>query len=44
VTFSDGETGDDAQEFRRTFRALVERENGQLGHPGGGCLERTFFN
>jgi hypothetical protein len=44
VTFSDGETGDDAKTFRATFRWLVEQADGALGHPGGGCLERSPLN
>ncbi len=40
VTFETGETGNDARQARRRFRAIVERERGILGHPGGGCLER----
>ncbi len=40
VTFESGETGDDASESRRTFREIVTRERGTLGHPGDGCLER----
>ena len=41
VTFSIGESGDDARKARREFRAIVKRERGELGHPGDGCLERT---
>ncbi|HEV2060536.1 MAG TPA: hypothetical protein VGR11_14365 [Solirubrobacteraceae bacterium] len=43
VTFVTGETGDDAREARQTFRAIVKREGGRLGHPGNGCLERGPF-
>ena len=39
VTFETGETGDDAH----TFRKIVEREDGELGHPGTGCLEQAPF-
>lgn len=40
VTFTTGESGDDADESRRAFGAIVARERGRLGHPGDGCLER----
>lgn len=43
VTFTTGESGDDADERRRTFGAIVARERGRLGHPGDGCLERGRF-
>jgi hypothetical protein len=42
VTFSDGETGEDAREFRETFEEVVVRENG-VGEQGG-CTERTPFD
>lgn len=41
VTFDTGETGSDASEHREAFREIVRREGGTLGHPGGGCVERT---
>jgi hypothetical protein len=41
VTFTTGESGDDADELRRAFAGIVERQRGTLGHPGDGCLERT---
>ena len=45
VTFSDGETGDDARKFRAVFHELVDQEGGQLGHdPGNGCLERPLWD
>lgn len=44
VTFMTGETGDDAREGRETFRAIVKREGGRLGHPGNGCLEGGPFD
>jgi hypothetical protein len=44
VTFSDGETGDDAAAFREAFGQLVEVEDGTLGHPGNGCLERGMLD
>jgi hypothetical protein len=44
VTFVTGETGDDAREARQRFRTAVKRERGELGHPGGGCLERGPFD
>ncbi len=44
VTFVTGETGADASEARRRFRMIVKRERGRLGHPGNGCLERSFFD
>ncbi len=43
VTFTTGETGNDARKARQAFREIVRRQ-GRLGHPDGGCLERTFFN
>lgn len=43
VQFQSGETGDDAREPRRTFREIVSREHGRLGHPGNGCLEMPRF-
>lgn len=44
VTFSSGETGADAREFRATFREVLRREGGAPAHDGGGgCLERQFF-
>jgi hypothetical protein len=42
VTFSDGETGEDARAFREAFEDAVERENGVGGQ--GGCTERTPFD
>lgn len=44
VTFRTGETGEDAREARQAFRQIVRRERGELGHPGGGCLERKPIN
>lgn len=44
VTFESGETGEDAGGARRTFRAILRRERGSPGHPGGGCLERQPFD
>ena len=43
VTFDTGETGGDAAEDRETFRDVVRREDGELGHPGDGCIERGSF-
>lgn len=42
IRISSGETGDDAREFRRTFRFLVLRGGGHMGK--GPCVERPFFN
>ena len=44
VTFSNGETGEDAKPFRSAFRSIVARGDGRLDHPGGGCIERAPFN
>ena len=43
VTFETGDTGDDAAEDREAFREIVEREDGELGRPGNGCVERGSF-
>jgi hypothetical protein len=43
VTFSSGETGADAREFRGKFHEVLRRERGAPAHPDGGCLERQFF-
>ena len=43
VTFEIGETGDDAREHVQTFRKIVAREDGELGHPDSGCLEQAPF-
>ena len=43
VTFDTEETGDDAREARQAFREIIKVENGRLGHPGNGCLERAAF-
>jgi hypothetical protein len=43
VTFEFEETGDDGRQARKTFREIVEREGGRLGHPGNGCLELPRF-
>ena len=43
VTFESGESGEDAQAFRRAVAPAVARQRGRLGHPGDGCLERTPF-
>jgi len=43
VTFEFDETGDDGRQARQTFREIVEREGGRLGHPGDGCLELPRF-
>lgn len=40
VTFSTGETGEDARKARQAYREIVRRARGRLGHPDGGCLER----
>lgn len=44
VFFEDGETGDDAAEFRRTFQDALRRHDGVPAHPGDGCTERTGFD
>lgn len=44
VTFESGETGEEADEARRSFRAILRRERGSPGHPDGGCLERQPFD
>lgn len=44
VTFSSGETGDDARDFRERFAAVVRDERAELAHAGNGCVERPFFN
>ena len=43
VTFSSGETGADAREFRGAFQDSVRREGGEHAHPDGGCIERSGF-
>lgn len=43
VTFEFDETGDDGRRPRQTFREIVAREDGRLGHPGNGCLELPRF-
>jgi hypothetical protein len=42
-TFSTGASGDDARPLTRAFRPAVRAHDGQLGHPGEGCLERGPF-
>jgi hypothetical protein len=44
VFFEDGETDDDAADFRRTFQDVLRRHDGVPGHPGDGCVERTGFD
>jgi hypothetical protein len=40
VTFSNGETGDDAEELRAAFGLIVKRAGGGVAHEGGGgCTE-----
>jgi hypothetical protein len=42
VTFSNGETGDDAEELRAAFGLIVKRAGGVLLHEGGGgCTENS---
>ena len=43
VIFEFDETGDDGRQARQTFREIVDREGGRLGHPGNGCLELPRF-
>jgi hypothetical protein len=43
VTFDTDETGGDAAEDRETFRDVLKQEDGELGHPGDGCIERGSF-
>lgn len=43
ATFDTGETGGDATEDRETFREVLKQEEGELGHPGDGCIERGSF-
>jgi hypothetical protein len=43
VTFDTGETGADAAEDRETFREVLRQEDGELAHPGDGCVERGSF-
>jgi hypothetical protein len=40
ATFTTGESGEDARSLRRAFRSAVLAQDGELGHPGDGCLER----
>jgi len=44
VTFSSGETGEDAEEFVNEFQAIVIERDGRRAHPGSGCLERPHLN
>jgi hypothetical protein len=44
VTFTTGETGGDAEELTRVFQGFVRGTGGFFGHPGGGCLERGYFD
>lgn len=44
LTFETGETGDDAAELRQAFRRIVAEQDGDFGHPGGGCLEKPYFD
>jgi hypothetical protein len=43
TTFSTGASGDDARPLTRGFRTAVLTHDGELGHPGEGCLERGPF-
>ncbi len=43
VTFTTGESGEDAVEARQAFAKYVKEFGGQLGHPGDGCLEVEAF-
>lgn len=43
VAFDTGETGADAAEYLEAFREIIRREQGVLGHPGDGCVERGSF-
>ena len=43
VRFETGETGADGAEDRETFREVLDREGGELAHPGDGCVERGSF-
>jgi hypothetical protein len=43
TTFRIGATGDDARPLTRSFRPAVRAHDGELGHPGEGCLERAPF-
>jgi hypothetical protein len=43
IEFTSGETGDDAQVFRRTVKALVKSRGGHL-EKNTPCIERPFFD
>jgi hypothetical protein len=43
ISIGSGETGNDAQEFRRTVRRLV-REGGGHFEEKSACIERPFFD
>ena len=40
VTFTSGETEEDARGFRDTFQRIVEQEGGTIEHDRNGCVER----
>lgn len=42
LTFKSPGTGDDAEAFRDSFKALVERDGGRLEHPGDGCTVKSL--
>lgn len=42
LTFESSDTGEDADAFRDSFKAAVEREGGRLGHPGDGCTVKSL--
>jgi hypothetical protein len=44
VFVEDGDTGDEAADFRRVFQDVLRRHDGVPAHPGDGCSERTGFN
>ena len=40
VTFTTGETEEDARELRDAFHEIVEQEDGEIQHDRNGCVER----
>jgi hypothetical protein len=38
------QTGGDATKLREGFGRIVKHYDGRLGHPGDGCLEKSYLD
>lgn len=44
VTITTGESGSEATPLQLSFRRLVRAQDGNFGHPDGGCLAKTYYD